>query len=81
VCVYWGTTDGGVMESAWSHFADLGQQGLGPFSTNVSGLTPDTTYYYRCMAGDAASTGWALMSARFKTYQSGRASAPYVWRA
>lgn len=48
--IYWGDNDAGTVPGNWDHQVSLGTLGVGPFSTNVTGLTSLTTYYYRCRA-------------------------------
>ena len=68
VFVYWGTTDGGEVATAWGNtnqFADY--QPLGPLTTNVTGLSSHTTYFYRYCATNAFGTNWASSSSVFIT--------------
>ena len=61
----WGTSDYGT--GSWPNNKDLGIQGTGTYYADISGLTPGTTYYYRCYAANSIGTGWASTSARFTT--------------
>jgi uncharacterized repeat protein (TIGR02543 family) len=65
--IYWGPTDGGTAMPAWSSLVDLGVLPAGPFSNRVQGLTPNTTYYYRCYATNTAVDAWAAPSTNFTT--------------
>jgi hypothetical protein len=58
VTVYWGTTDEGENGPAWDHSAYLGQLNVGPQSGLLTGLDPDTTYYFRFFAENAGGTKW-----------------------
>lgn len=59
VHIFWGTRDAGTAAPSWQHTNDLGILAVGPFSTNLTGLTPDTTYYYVCRATNSMSSGWS----------------------
>lgn len=66
ITLYYGTTDGGTNPSAWTQSAALGLQN-GDFTRFVSGLTHDTTYYFRSRAINGGGTSWAPSSATFTT--------------
>jgi len=70
VSLYWGTSDGGADRSAWAHTNDFGPQ-TGPtplaLSTNISGLTDQTTYYYRFSATNASGASMGTPSQSFTT--------------
>ncbi|MCE9614963.1 MAG: right-handed parallel beta-helix repeat-containing protein [Lentisphaerae bacterium] len=66
VRVYWGTSNGGTTPAAWGRTNLIGQQAA-EFSTEVRGLLPTTTYYYRCFASNAAGSDWADATASFQT--------------
>ncbi|MEM7392028.1 MAG: DUF2341 domain-containing protein, partial [Verrucomicrobiota bacterium] len=61
VTLFWGPTDGGTDPGAWSSSASLGIFNV--FSTTltyrVTGLSPDTTYYYTFQATSGTGTVWA----------------------
>jgi YVTN family beta-propeller protein len=59
VYAYWGLNDGGTNTSAWAQRANLGILELGDFSTQVSDLTPDADYVYRCAASNAYGMTWS----------------------
>lgn len=67
VTLYYGTSDGATNPLAWSTSRDLGLREMGPFSTNVSGLASNTTYFYRCAATNQYGAEWAPSSASFLT--------------
>jgi len=68
VRIYWGTTDGGVTAGAWSNVESfVTAQSVGMLGTNITGLTPDTVYYYRCHASNANWQTWAPLTASFRT--------------
>jgi hypothetical protein len=70
VKVYWGTTDGGKDVTAWSNTNFFGAVATaGILSTNITGLTPDTTYYYRFCGSNAEGDSWALESRSFTTWK------------
>jgi hypothetical protein len=66
VTIYYGTTDGGTSAGAWDSFLILGVRG-GNFSAFVNGLTPETGYFFRAAATNAAGTVWAPSSLAFST--------------
>ena len=66
VCAYWGPADGGTTTGLWAHCVALGQLGVGAFSTNITGLTAGTSYFYRCWASNVAGTAWAPASVAFQ---------------
>lgn len=66
VTIFYGSTDGGSNAQAWDAAADLGIQS-GTFTRFVGGLLPNTTYYFRCHATNAAGDAWAASSETFTT--------------
>ncbi|MDD4872457.1 MAG: PKD domain-containing protein [Kiritimatiellae bacterium] len=67
VTIFWGPTDGGTNTVAWTNICEFGALTIGPFSTNVTGLASNTTYYYRCYASNAFGTAWAPSATNFVT--------------
>ena len=67
VHIYWGPTDGGTTAGNWAHDINLGVKPVGTFYSDISGLTPSTSYYYRCYASNSAGSSWAASSASFTT--------------
>ena len=61
VGVHWGTVNAG--DGTWQHNAPVGPRGVGPLSQTVSGLTPNTRYYYRFYGTHGGLGGWAVPSA------------------
>jgi len=59
VHIAWGPSDAGTELGTWYGEVILGTQGIGPFSTQITRLYADTTYYYRAFAINAAGTTWA----------------------
>ena len=67
VTIYWGTVDGGTSPAAWQHTNSLGTVSEGAFVSDVSGLNKNSTYRYRCYAGNVVGTDWADTTATFQT--------------
>ncbi|MCF7954170.1 MAG: M6 family metalloprotease domain-containing protein [Phycisphaerae bacterium] len=69
VAIYWGAGDGGTSTTpgAWDHQINMGRQGVGTFHTDISGLDPDTTYYFRCRASNSFGVDWANTTTKFTT--------------
>jgi hypothetical protein len=58
VLIYYGPTEGGTTAANWSNHVYLGFQS-GSFTQNLTGLSPNTTYYYREVAINPAGPYWA----------------------
>lgn len=67
VWIYWGKTDGISNRLNWATNQYLGMRGRASFSTNVTGLTTNTTYWYRCCASNSNGVVWASISTNFLT--------------
>lgn len=70
VWVYYGKQDGGTTFGAWQNARYVGlNTNFNPatFSVSVSGLTPQTNYYYRFYAANSATNAWASASSQFST--------------
>lgn len=57
--VYYGRTDGGSDADAWEATNCLGVVGEGVLSTNITGLIPNSTYYYRYYVSNTLRQVWA----------------------
>ena len=68
--VYWGTADGGTNSGPvyWANTNSwAAPQSPGSFTANATGLSSNTTYYYRFAASNAAGRVWAPAPAIFMT--------------
>lgn len=65
--IYWGDNDGGTNPELWDYCEDLGEKTEGTFYKDVSGLTPETPYYYRCYATNGEGNDWADTTEPFTT--------------
>ena len=59
VTVFWGKTDGGTSPASWSNNASLGAKSLGAFYHDLSGLDPETLYYFTFRAINGGGTDWS----------------------
>ncbi len=66
VAIYYGTADGGSDKLFWNVALGLGPQ-AGPFSAVAANLEPETTYYFRALAANAAGEAWAGPALSFTT--------------
>lgn len=70
VWVFWGTADGGTVPGSWQNSQFLGiNTHFNPttFTAALSGLAPNTNYFYRFYAVNSGGTAWAPGSAQFST--------------
>jgi hypothetical protein len=70
VWVYYGTQDGGTTFGAWQHAQFAGQNThFNPttFTTTLSGLLPQTNYFYRFYTQTIGTNAWAPASSQFST--------------
>lgn len=66
VTMFYGPSDGGINPNNWARQANLGTQDDN-FSIFVRELLPNTNYWFRCRATNAAGTAWAGDSDFFRT--------------
>jgi len=66
VTLYYGPADGGTNPAAWASSASLGTQ-TGDFSFFAASLSPQTAYFFRSKATNAAGTVWAPDTLDFTT--------------
>ncbi|MEM7394269.1 MAG: hypothetical protein AAF492_18170, partial [Verrucomicrobiota bacterium] len=67
VRIYWDVIDHGSDTGAWTFARSLNMPGLGPLQTNLTGLLPETTYFYRYYAINAHGEDWPPESTSFTT--------------
>ena len=70
VVIHYGPSNGGTNAASWANSVDLGTQN-GTFSTTVSGLTTNTSYFFTASAANAAGIAWAAPSRAFTTLSPG----------
>jgi hypothetical protein len=64
--ICWGQSDGGTSTSAWEHVIAIGGVTGGvAFSNLVTGLSTNTTYFYRCYAQSASGSDWSDAAGAF----------------
>jgi PKD repeat protein len=66
VMIFYGPADGGSTSGAWSNNVSLGLQS-GSFSQLISGLSPNTTYYFTAQTSNSVGASWAVPSQAFTT--------------
>jgi hypothetical protein len=66
VFIYWGTVDGGTTPGTWQHTVVLGVQNASA-TTDLSGLSGGTTYYFRAFVSNNGGASWAGSTASFTT--------------
>ena len=65
--IYYGKTDGGVDQSAWTYSANCGNQ-TEYFTSGITGLSKATTYYYRgYISSSRCGSNWSPISYQFST--------------
>lgn len=78
VWVYWGTSDLGQTRSGWAASASLGTSTVGGLTQSATGLTTNTTYYYRYYASNSAGTAWGSPATSFTTLSPSSTNPPTV---
>ncbi|MGH7978784.1 MAG: DUF2341 domain-containing protein, partial [Limisphaerales bacterium] len=77
VWVYYGTQDAGTSGGAWQHAQFVGVNtnfNAAAFTATLSGLTPQTNYFYRFYAQTLKTNSWAPASSQFSTVTINRAA-------
>ncbi len=65
--VYYGSVDGGTTPMSWEFVQDLGAVADGPFTATVSGLLPETEYFFRFRASNGVDHAWSDSAIPFTT--------------
>jgi len=66
ITFYYGPADGGTNAGSWANSVTVGVE-IASFNQAITGLSPDTTYYYTVKAVNFAGTSWASPSKSFST--------------
>jgi len=66
ITLFYGNSNGGTNTANWSNSIGLGIQ-TGAFSQPVSGLSPNTSYYYTVRGVNYSGTAWAAPAGSFTT--------------
>ena len=65
---FWGTVDEGIKSAAWGNSMAAGTRtSPGAFSVALTGLTPNTAYFYRAYASNSEGADWAAAGGSFLT--------------
>lgn len=68
VTFFWGTSDGGSVPDSWdSSEAGGAHSSPGFVSASLTGLSPNTNYFYRAFVSNSAGDNWAPSSETFTT--------------
>jgi len=70
VTIYWGDNDAGTTAGNWDSSIAKGTQSS-TYSSGISSLDPETTYYFRSYATNSAGNDWADSTAQFDTTVAG----------
>lgn len=60
-------SDGGTVKGNWTSSQSLGSQAAGTVNQNLTGLTSNTTYYFRYYASNGIGDAWASSASTFTT--------------
>ncbi|MEX2185942.1 MAG: LamG-like jellyroll fold domain-containing protein [Pirellulales bacterium] len=67
ITIYWGNDDAGQIAAAWDNSISIGPAALGAFAAQVSGLAPQTQYFFRATAENVGGQNWTATAGTFIT--------------
>lgn len=65
--LFWGANDGGITPANWQHSQTVPPLVTGAFSTTLTNLLPDQTWFAAVRATNSAGSAWTVPSLTFQT--------------
>ena len=69
VSIYYGERDGGTVAAEWDNVLVVGER-IDLFADSLTGLNPETQYFFRAVAENSAGTIWSANTLSFTTIDS-----------
>lgn len=69
--IYYGDEDGGTNPAAWDNAIDFGVVSTGSYQQTISGLLPETDYFYRAFVTNTGGDAWFDQVGTFQTLEPG----------